>query len=182
MGFTWLHKLPPLGNTANQHFRAWSWLLAAVCGFISSKCCYVNTNQAKLFKSQLSSVEVALMRMKMEQIGRAESVLWLKVGGSHPTHATLTSCSPIALGNASSWEGALGQAVQPQDFWLSKYKGIFPPSMETISTLGFCSILRCPREWKGFVHLCCLVCTWCKITLEVLMAQLDIVPSGFSQC
>lgn len=64
------------------------------------------------------------MRTKREQIGRAESVLWLKVGGSHPTHATLTSCSPIAL--PPSWEGALGQAVQPQAFWLSKFKGIFP--------------------------------------------------------
>lgn len=49
------------------------------------------------------------MRKKREQIGRAESVLWLEVGGSHPTHATHTPSSPIALGNVSCWKEALGQ-------------------------------------------------------------------------
>lgn len=65
-------------------------------------------------------MEVALIRKNREQIGRAESVLWLEVSSSHPTHATHTPSSPTALGNLSSWERALGQVVQPQGSWLVK--------------------------------------------------------------
>ena len=48
---------------------------------------------------QITTVEhgSSINEKKREQIGRAESVLWLEAGGSHPTHATHTPSSPTAL-------------------------------------------------------------------------------------
>lgn len=66
------------------------------------------------------------MRKNREQIGGADRVLWLEVGGSHPAHATHTPSSATALGNQSCWERALGQLVQPQGAWMAKLQGILP--------------------------------------------------------